>query len=133
MKVSKIFCIDVGIAEKLKQIDNSSSLVNGLLLDYFRSYEQKGDEIEQKQALLRDFKKKSKQIRKEMLIFKSINALKFDNFCCKWCILHIDYSESERIDLMINYIKSRRLRLSLEDFKKGYELIKNNVNLFKKT
>jgi len=133
MKVSKIFCIDVEIAERLKQIDNSSRLVNGLLEDYFRNYEQNSDEIEQKKALLRDFKKKSKAIRKEMCIYKTIKSLKFDNFCIKWCLLHQNYSENERIGIMINYIKSRRLRISIEDFKKGYEIIEKNVNLFKKT
>jgi hypothetical protein len=133
MKVSKLFCIDVEIAEKLKQIDNSSSLVNGFLIEYFARYDKNDSIIEQKKADLKHLKQKSKEINKEMKIFQQVSNIGFDNFCIKWCFFHKDKSEEVRNDLMKEYIYGRRLKITMENFKKGYELVTKNEFLFKKS
>lgn len=71
MKTSKLFTIDIEIAERLTTIDNSSALVNELLGEYFRVRSGKRTGLEQKKAIITDLKKKPKQLIKNLRSWKS--------------------------------------------------------------
>ena len=133
MKVRKDITIDLEIAQKLEKFDNASSIINNLLKDYLNQNDRKGSEIEKKVAFLRDISKKTKVIRKEVKVFKSIERIGFDTKCINWCLnsLENDFEDSlnTRID---NYIFVRRLKIKNSEFKRGFELIEKNVGLFKK-
>lgn len=72
MKTSKLFTIDTEIAEELKQIDNASMLVNDLLHDYFAINKQNSSVIEQKQASLKELKKKAVKLTKKLKLLRKL-------------------------------------------------------------
>jgi len=128
MKVSRLFTIDVEIAEKLRNIDNASSLVNQLLRDHLEVRAGNNNIADQKKAIASNLKKKMFKIRKEIKIFDQLEAIGFDNFCIKFCQLH----DNPDVLLISKYIRGRNLNIKTEDFKKGYDLIKKNEHLFEK-
>jgi hypothetical protein len=128
MKVNKNFTLDIDIVEKLAKFDNCSNIVNALLKDYLSCSNQKNDILEQKIALLKQNKAKMRAINKEIRIFKTLNLLDFDQKCINWVLNKEFKFTDEEID---NYKYSRKLKISIETFKKCIELIKNNGYLFK--
>lgn len=129
MKVSRLFTIDVDIAERLQGVGNSSALVNELLRENLAVRCGNNRALDQKKAIASNLKKKMQQVSKEIKIFDQLEALKFDNFCIRWCLLH----ENPDPLLMMNYIKSRDLNIRLEKFKEGFLLVNKHGHLFEKT
>lgn len=60
MKVHKMFCVDLEVAERLKE-ENASSLVNGILIEYFKNKQPKT--LEEKELLLKKLKAEEKYMR----------------------------------------------------------------------
>jgi len=72
MKTSKLFTLDVEIAEKLKQNPNSSKLVNGLLKEYFSIRAGNENVFEEKKAIITDLKKKLDSSTKNSRLLRSL-------------------------------------------------------------
>lgn len=74
MKTSKLFTIDVDLAERLKNI-NASKIVNELLKEYFEIRSDKNSVLEEKQAVLEQLrKKKGNFLRMLRLLLSSIRS-----------------------------------------------------------
>lgn len=130
MKINKNFTIDLDIVEKLNKIDNSSKLINDLLIDYFEVSSEKSTIFDQKVAVLKQNKAKMKQIKKEIKIFKFLEDQKFDQKCINW-IYGKDFKyEDSDID---NYISHRaiKLKIKISDFRKCSDIVQKNGYLFK--
>lgn len=129
MKVSRLFTIDVEIAEKLKEFPNQSKYVNDLLNENLQNSHKNTSILQQKEANLSNFKKKMAQIRREIKIFSKFEELGLDNYCIRW----IKGQETEpSIWSAREYIRSRGLEIQTEKLISAYKLIKENGNLFEK-
>jgi len=115
MKINKIFCIDYDLYEKLAKIDNQSRLVSDLLKDYFSFSSEKNDIFDQKVTILKQNKAKMKQIRAEIKLYKTIQALNFDQKCINWVHNKEFKYTDEDID---NYKSIRKIKISIDNFKK---------------
>lgn len=74
MKTSRLFTIDVEIAERLKNI-NASKIVNDLLREFFEVKGVKNTLLEQKQAILEHMgKKKGRFLKTLRLLLSSIRS-----------------------------------------------------------
>jgi hypothetical protein len=129
MKVSRLFTIDVEIAEKLKQTPNQSGFVNDLLKEHFSISSKKSGIVEQKQAIFSNLKKKMRDMRKEIKVFSEFEAIGLDHFALRWIK---GQSEEPSIFSIREYIRGRELEVKTEDFLKAFRLIKNNGDLFEK-
>jgi hypothetical protein len=129
MKVSRLFTIDVELAEKLKQSGNQSSIINNLLKEHFSTSSKKSGIIEQKQAIFSNMKKKMRDLRKEIKIFADFEKLSIDNFGVRW----LKGQESEpSIFAIKSYTRGRELNNTTEQYLKGWKLINEHGDLFEK-
>lgn len=129
MKVSRLFTIDVELAEKLKQMPNQSAYVNQILKESLSLSSKKSDIIEQKQAIYSNFKKKMREIRREIKIFSEFEEIGLDNFAIRW----IKGQQTEPGFWTIKeYLKGRELKITEQQILKAYKIIKENGNLFEK-
>lgn len=129
MKVSRLFTIDVELAEKLKQLDNQSELINNLLKEHFSFSSKKTGISEQKQAIFEQMKKKMRDMRKEIKIISEFEALNIDNFGIRW----LKGQETEPSIFAIRaYLRGRELNNTTEQYLKGYKLIQEHGDLFEK-
>ena len=127
MKVSKLFTIDVEIAERLKSSGNSSALINKLLKEYYEIRSDKHGIFEEKRAIFEDLKKKMRQTRKEYTIISTLEAFKLDRFSIRW----LKAQDQEPSILSIReYVRGRELNAQSENFLKAWRLLKEHGNLF---
>lgn len=75
MKTSKLFTIDVELAERLTRMDNASALINNLLKEYFELRGEKDTFFDQKRAVISDLKKNLKCITKKSKLLLSLKSL----------------------------------------------------------
>lgn len=74
MKTSKLFTIDIELAERLKNV-NGSQIVNTLLKEYFAIRSDKSSVLDEKTAVLEQIKKKkSNFLRTLRLLLSSIHS-----------------------------------------------------------
>lgn len=139
MKVSKLFCIDVEIAKRLRNIPNSSKLVNNLLQEYFENYSEKQSIFDKKRQILSKYKQKSREISKELKVFKKFESLGLDSLHINWindrlfgagCDLGLDDEEIRRY--LFSSRNKHKKHFTLEEFKKAIQLVKENGTLFEK-
>lgn len=129
MKVSRLFTIDVELAEKLKQSGNQSSIINNLLKEHFSTSSKKCGVIEQKQAIFSNMKKKMRDLRKEVKILTDFEKLSIDNFGVRW----LKGQETEPSIFSIKaYTRGRELNNTTEQYLKGWKLIHDHGDLFEK-
>jgi hypothetical protein len=137
MKVNKNFTLDLFIVEKLKEFDNSSKLINDLLIDFFKSYNKNFDELEQNICFLKQNRAKIKEISSKVKVFKQLKLLKADENCIKWCVANKDQELENIEDLIqkeysVQYRENKR-EIRTETYLKVFKIIKKNGDLFKKT
>lgn len=70
MKTSRLFTIDIDIAERLKNM-NASELVNRLLKGHFEIYSAKNTLLDEKKAVLSSISKKKRQFLKKLKLLKN--------------------------------------------------------------
>lgn len=75
MKTNKNITLDTTIVEKLKKIDNASSLIEQLLKDYFANNKANHEKMEQKKADLKTKRKEIKQLKLEIKQISTISTL----------------------------------------------------------
>ncbi|HEC65387.1 MAG TPA: hypothetical protein ENI23_08835 [bacterium] len=88
MKTGKLFTIDVEIAEKLQNL-NASSLVNGLLKEYFELRSDKNTLKDEKTAVLQSINKKKRYFLKKLKLLKS-------GIHCLWIIFRANGFRPEK-------------------------------------
>lgn len=118
MKTSKLFTLDVDVAERLKQESNASNLVNRLLTEHF-SIKNRDKRVE-KQLRIKQLKTKMKQINQELKVEDALKELKVDDKCIAW--IRGNYPNIHPI-MWRDYCRSRGLDLNLS---KIIEIIKKN-------
>ena len=129
MKVSRLFTIDVEIAEKLAKMDNQSGYVNEMLKEYMQLSPKKMNVLEQKKAICDQFKSKIKQIRKEIKLYSEIEELSLDYQSIKWLK---NLFRPPALFEIEEYIDRRGLRNTAEEYLKAWKLIKDNESIFEK-
>jgi len=70
MKTSRLFTIDIDIAERLKDL-NASELVNRLLKGHFEVYSAKNTLLDEKKAVLSSISKKKSQFQKKLRLLRN--------------------------------------------------------------
>jgi len=132
MKISRLFTIDVEMAEELSKSENQSSLINELLKDYFSISRKNKSELEQKQQILSKSKAKMKEIKREVAILKKLNDLNVDEHTIKWLLIHIEDEEFyENVDYG-PYKRERNLKIPFKDILTAREVIKKHGDFFEK-
>lgn len=109
MKVSRLFTIDVDVAERLSSIPNASKLVNDLLSEHLLV--RNSDPLKEEQLKKKQLQSKMKQINGKINARKRIDALGIDQKCLNWLkgnYPHVQKDDWER------YVRSRGKKISLD-------------------
>lgn len=124
MKVSRIYTLDLDIAQMLERMDNKSALINRLLRQYFDENGSKIVPIEEKiDNDLKILKQKQKTLKLRQKITKQITAWKLDKLYIKRLLLipkDVDPENGSRdIDIeahndIFNYIGGRKATLQID-------------------